>query len=192
MLSCSSSKPVVKMNDGFYIGKLNKDLIFNYTVLINIKDSIATLDAYIDEKGMITAYNIFSNKQMLPSSECFQIYKGDKEYMLSNSLNKVVIGLKKGSFMMEKPLKLKLKYKENLSNLFPLKKNALYCYCWLYPHVILSIEEEFNIHYKVYIQNRMELNLRDIEANLSYTDYFKMVRDSIAQYKIDFDEIIKK
>lgn len=188
IVSCSTQKTATKMNDGYYIGKLNKDLIFNYTVLINIKDSTATLEAYVDEKGMVTACNIFNSKQILPNSEYFQFYNRNEGYILSNSLNQVTVTIENGSFVMRKPLELKLKYyKENPVSLYPSKKYALYCYSWLYPHVILGIGEELNGPCKVYIQNKIELNLKNIDENLSYEDYFTAIKDSITQYKLYFD-----
>lgn len=193
ILSCSTPKTVVKMNDGFYIGKFNQGLLSDYTVLINVKDSTAILDAYVDEKGMVTSFNIFDNKQMLPGSEWFYFYKDGDGYTLSNTFNNVAIVIEKGSFVIEKPLKLKLKYyKENPIDLYPSKKYALYCYCWFYPHVILGEEDELDAPCKVYIQNKMELILKNIDQNLSYMDYFTIVKDSIMQYKIDFENALEK
>lgn len=193
MFSCAIQKKITTMNDGYYIGKLNKDLIFNYTVLIKIKDSTAILNAYVEEKGMVTAFNIFNNKQILPASKCFQFNKDFKGYILSDSLNNIRIVLNKGTFMMESPLRLKLKYyKDDPVSLYPSKKYALYCYCWFYPHVILGIGEELNAHCNVYIQNEMDLRLKNIDESLSYEDYFTMVKDSIFMYKLNFDNTSKR
>jgi hypothetical protein len=183
---------VIALKDGFYIGKLNKDVIFNYTVLIKLKDSLAILDAYLDEKGMVTAYDIFDNKQILPKSEHFHINKYKDRYILSNSFHKGIVDIDNGSFIMQSPLKLSLKYyKEDPTGKYPSKKYSLYCYSWFYPHVILGIMEEFNPICKACIQNKMDLNLKNINKELSYESYFTVIKDSINKYRVYCDKSAK-
>jgi hypothetical protein len=191
MFSCKTQKTITMINNGFYIGKLNKDLIFNYIVIINLKDSTSTLNAYVEEKGMVTAYNIFNNKKILPNSECFQFNKGEQDYTLLNTSNKIRIIFKKGSLVMESPLRLKLKYyKEEPISLSPSKKYALYCYCWLYPHIILGINNELDALCKSYIQNRMQIGWKNIGESLSYENYFALLKDSISLYKQNYDKTL--
>ena len=182
----------ITLKDGFYIGKFNKELIFNYTMLIKIKDSTVTLDAYVDEKGMPTAFNIFDNKQILPNPELFHINKHNDRYILSNSLDTVIIDVNNGSLMMTNPLELRLKYyQEDPVGKYPSKKYSLYCYCWFYPHVILGIKDDLDNFCKAYISGRMDQNLKNISEELSYENYFTMLKDSISKYRTNCDNALK-
>ena len=189
--SCSAQNLKTSMNDGYYIGSYTKDIIFTYIVIIHISDSSATLNAYVDEKGMLFAVDIFDNTHILPSTDFFNFHRGNNEFILSNSTNKISIVSQKDGFMMKNPSIVRLKYYNVDSGLIPSPKYALYCYSWLYPHEMLN-EESLNADCRNYIQNRLELNVRGVSKTMDYTEYYTMIKDSICQYKRDFDNIANK
>ena len=190
-LSCSAQKINSSMNDGYYIGSYTKDIIFSYIVIIHVSDSSATLNAYIDEKGMLLAIDFFENTHILPNTEFFNFQGENNEFFLSNSTNKISIVSDKGSFTMKTPYIINLKYCKEDPKLIPSPKYALYCYSWFYPHEILNAEP-LNADCLNYIQNRLTLNVRDVDKTLDYTEYYSMIKDSICQYKRDFDNIANK
>lgn len=189
--SCSMKRAVTSMDEGYYLGRVNKNVIFKYNVLVRVKDSTAILDVYRDEKGMTTSYDIFNGKEIIPNSESFRFLKNDSGYIFFNSSNKFNIEMVNGKFLVGKPLNIKLKYyKDDPINLYPSKKFALYCFCWLYPHVIIG-SNKLDPFCENYVQNEMDKNLKKIDNNLSYDKYYYMIKDSILQYKINFENASK-
>jgi hypothetical protein len=181
------------MNDGYYVGKSNKSLINKNLVLISVKDSTATLEAFIEEKGMIIAFNIFNDQKILPRLDTFKIIKANQQYIISNDSNKLNITQNNGNFLIEKPKHMKLKYYKELPIAkIPNRKYALYCYAWFFPHIILGIEDTISAECKVYLQNNLDLNIKSFNNKISYEEYYKILKDSLIRFKYNFDEIQNK
>lgn len=191
-ITCKPHKSNIKINDGYYFGESRKGIISKYIVLIFVKDSTAILEAFIEEKGMVTAFNIFNKQKISPSSESFKLLKEDQQYFITNNLNQLIITQYKGDILINKPMDMKLKfYKELPLAKIPSRKHALYCYAWFYPHILLGIEDTINTECKVYMQNNMDLKLKRIDNQISYEQYYKILKDSLIQFKYNFDDLQK-
>ncbi|MDP3927712.1 MAG: hypothetical protein Q8R57_01685 [Bacteroidota bacterium] len=176
------------ISEGYYFGKVNRDFISKNTVLIHVKDSIATVDFYKEEKGMLEAFNIFKNEIVLPQTDSFNFKNQNQWYSIENSENEILIKRENGYFLLESPIKIKLKYyKEYQENLFPSKHYALFCYSWFYPHILLGLENELGPSCKVYIQNNLDKSLRKIDKKVNYEEYYRILKDSIAQFKVNYE-----
>jgi hypothetical protein len=189
LFSCKSHvKSDLPLSEGYYFGRVNHDFISKKSVLITVKDSFVILEVYKEEKGMLTAFNIFKNEIMLPQLDSFKFYNENQRHAFVSSENKILIRQENGYLKIESPIMVRMKYyKEYQKNLFPSKHYALFCYSWFYPHVLIGLANELSPTCKVYIQNNLDRSLKNIDEKIHYDDYFKILKDSITQFKINYE-----
>jgi len=199
MFSCSAKNTENILKNGYYLEKIRDAIIFEYYVLIEVRDSTAIITAFCHEKGIKTGYDMFAGipksyvsfleHLKFPSSESFQVSKNDQNYIFYNSEHEVVASFDKGKLKISTPFEITLKYYEvDPVNLYPAKIDILRGCLFRNPYMFFESEEKPDESCMSYIKRRLYDDYDEIRNNsnisqMNYDEFYEFIKMKVSQYK---------
>jgi len=195
MFSCSAKNTESVLKNGYYLGKIRGSIIFEYYVLIEVRDSIAIITSFCHQKGVKTGYDMYarnpkymprSEQFIFPRPESFQFYKNNQNYIFYNSEHEVVASFDRGKLKISTPFEIALKYYEvDPVNLYPTKIDILLGCLFRNPYMFFESEEKPDESCMSYINRRIYDDYRD-ENNINqmnYDEFYEFIKMKVSQYK---------